>query len=37
MVYKAASLYDAGKACGAEASAAKYLAGEPASMPASRR
>src|SRR5713226_5302188 len=28
MVYKAASLYDAGKACGAEANAAKYLAGE---------
>lgn len=28
MVWKAASLYDAGKACGAEANAAKYLAGE---------
>ena len=28
MVMKAASLYDAGKACGAEANAAKYLAGE---------
>jgi len=28
MVYKAASLYDAGKPCGAEANAAKYLAGE---------
>ena len=28
MVFKAASLYDAGKACGAEANAAKYLAGE---------
>ena len=28
MVYKAASLYDAGKSCGAEANAAKYLAGE---------
>ena len=28
MVFKAASLYDAGLACGAEANAAKYLAGE---------
>jgi acyl-CoA dehydrogenase len=28
MTYKAASLYDAGKPCGAEANAAKYLAGE---------
>ena len=28
MVYKAAWLYDAGKPCGAEANAAKYLAGE---------
>ena len=28
MVFKAASLYDAGKPCGAEANAAKYLAGE---------
>jgi acyl-CoA dehydrogenase len=28
MMYKAASLYDAGAACGAEANAAKYLAGE---------
>jgi len=28
MVFKAASLYDAGKACGAEANAAKYLAAE---------
>jgi acyl-CoA dehydrogenase len=28
MVFKAASLYDSGKACGAEANAAKYLAGE---------
>ena len=28
MVFKAASLYDAGKSCGAEANAAKYLAGE---------
>jgi acyl-CoA dehydrogenase len=28
MVMKAAALYDAGKACGAEANAAKYLAGE---------
>jgi len=28
MVMKAASLYDAGKSCGAEANAAKYLAGE---------
>jgi acyl-CoA dehydrogenase len=28
MVYKAASLYDAGKPCGAEANASKYLAGE---------
>src|SRR5207237_1622439 len=28
MVYKAATLYDAGKPCGAEANAAKYLAGE---------
>ena len=28
MVYKAASLYDAKKPCGAEANAAKYLAGE---------
>ena len=28
MVYEAASFYNAGKACSAEASAAKYLAGE---------
>jgi acyl-CoA dehydrogenase len=28
MVFKAASLYDAGEACGAEANAAKYLAAE---------
>ena len=28
MVFKAAGLYDAGKQCGAEANAAKYLAGE---------
>ncbi len=28
MVFKAASLYDLGKPCGAEANAAKYLAGE---------
>jgi len=28
MVFKAASLYDAGQACGAEANAAKYLAAE---------
>jgi acyl-CoA dehydrogenase len=28
MVFKAASLYDGGKPCGAEANAAKYLAGE---------
>ena len=28
MAFKAASLYDAGKPCGAEANAAKYLAGE---------
>ena len=28
LVFKAASLYDAGKPCGAEANAAKYLAGE---------
>jgi acyl-CoA dehydrogenase len=28
MVFKAASLYDAGRACGTEANAAKYLAGE---------
>jgi acyl-CoA dehydrogenase len=28
MVYKAASLYDAGRPCGAEANSAKYLAGE---------
>jgi acyl-CoA dehydrogenase len=28
MVFKAASLYDAGRSCGAEANAAKYLAGE---------
>ena len=28
MVFRAASLYDAGKPCGAEANAAKYLAGE---------
>ena len=30
MVYKAASLYDAGQPCGAEANAAKYLAAEAA-------
>ncbi len=28
MVFKAASLYDAGKSCGAEANSAKYLGGE---------
>jgi acyl-CoA dehydrogenase len=28
MVFKAAALYDAGQPCGAEANAAKYLAGE---------
>jgi acyl-CoA dehydrogenase len=28
MVFKAAALYDAGKSCGTEANAAKYLAGE---------
>jgi acyl-CoA dehydrogenase len=28
MVFKAAALYDAGKSCGAEANAAKYLAAE---------
>jgi acyl-CoA dehydrogenase len=28
MVFKAASLYDRGQPCGAEANAAKYLAGE---------
>ena len=28
MAFKAASLYDAGKPCGVEANAAKYLAGE---------
>src|SRR5258705_11116973 len=28
MIFKAASLYDAGEPCGAEANAAKYLAGE---------
>ena len=28
LVYKAATLYDAGKPCGAEANAAKYFAGE---------
>jgi acyl-CoA dehydrogenase len=28
MVFKAAALYDGGRACGAEANAAKYLAGE---------
>jgi acyl-CoA dehydrogenase len=31
MVHKAASLYDAGEPCGAEANAAKYLAGEACS------
>jgi acyl-CoA dehydrogenase len=30
MVFKAAALYDAGEPCGAEANAAKYLAGEAA-------
>ena len=30
MVFKAASLYDAGKPCGAEANAAKYLAAKAA-------
>jgi acyl-CoA dehydrogenase len=30
MVFKAAALYDAGQPCGAEANAAKYLAGEAA-------
>ena len=30
MVFKAATLYDSGKSCGAEANAAKYLAGEAA-------
>jgi acyl-CoA dehydrogenase len=28
LTYRAASLYDAGKPCGAEANAAKYFAGE---------
>ena len=28
MIFKAASLYDSGQPCGAEANAAKYLAGE---------
>ena len=28
MVFKAAALYDAGRDCGAEANAAKYLGGE---------
>ena len=28
MAFRAASLYDAGEECGAEANAAKYLAGE---------
>jgi acyl-CoA dehydrogenase len=28
MIFKAATLYDAGQPCGAEANAAKYLAGE---------
>ena len=37
MVCKAAWLYDQGLPCAAEANAAKYLAGEAASMPASRR
>ncbi|SDJ97809.1 Acyl-CoA dehydrogenase [Pseudomonas delhiensis] len=32
MVYKAASLYDAGQPCGAEANAAKYLAAEACSQ-----
>ncbi len=32
MTFKAASLYDAGKPCGAEANAAKYLAAEAASQ-----
>ena len=30
MAFKAATLYDAGQPCGAEANAAKYLAGEAA-------
>ena len=30
MVFKAAALYDAGRPCGAEANAAKYLAAEAA-------
>ena len=30
MMFKAASLYDAGKSCGAEANSAKYLAAEAA-------
>jgi acyl-CoA dehydrogenase len=30
MAFRAAALYDAGKDCGAEANAAKYLAGEAA-------
>ena len=30
MVFKAASLYDAGQACGVEANSAKYLAAEAA-------
>ena len=34
MVFKAAWLYDQKQACGAEANAAKYLAGEAASTPA---
>jgi acyl-CoA dehydrogenase len=37
MVLNAATLYDAGKPCGAEANAAKYLAGEAGFAPASRR
>ena len=37
MVFKAASLYDAGQPAGAEANAAKYLAGEACFAPASRR
>ena len=28
MMFKAAAMYDAGRPCGAEANAAKYLAGE---------
>ena len=36
MVFKAASLYDQGKACGAEANASKYLAASAAQGPPTR-